>query len=62
MQFSIKKSIKKWLENINIYFSNEDIHMAKKYVKRCSASLTFRKMNFSFIASLSKISFYKKNH
>ena len=31
--------VKKWVQDVNRYFSKDDIQMAKKYMKRCSISL-----------------------
>lgn len=38
----VKPNLKKWIEDLDRYFTKEDIHICNKHIKTCSTSLATR--------------------
>jgi hypothetical protein len=45
----INEPIKKWATKLNRTFSEEEVHMAKKHVKKCLPSLAIKEMQIKTI-------------
>jgi hypothetical protein len=58
----INEPIKKWVSELNGTFSKEEIQVDKKYMKKCSPSLTIKKMKIKSTLRFHLNSHQQKHH